>query len=109
MEGIIVGGTYDKPELNRNIAAFTTDGGKSWLPAEMMPKEYRSCVQIVRGKKQSFFFAIGKTGCDFSFNSGKSWNFAVPTNYYTFRTVPGKSSGFAAGSDGRMAKVEFNP
>jgi photosystem II stability/assembly factor-like uncharacterized protein len=107
MEGVIVGGTYDKPKLNRNIAAFTTDGGKSWLPAEMMPKEYRSCVQIVRGKMKSFFFAIGKTGCDFSFDNGKSWNFAVATNYYTFRTIPGKSSGFAAGSDGRIARIDF--
>ncbi|NQU51904.1 MAG: oxidoreductase, partial [Bacteroidetes bacterium] len=44
LEGVIVGGTYDKPEFDQNIASFTIDGGKSWQTCETMPKEYRSCV-----------------------------------------------------------------
>ena len=106
-EGVIVGGTFDKPELNKNIAAFTTDGGKTWIPAETMPKEYRSCVQFVSNKKESFFFAIGKTGCDISVDRGKNWDFVCENGYYTFRTVPGKLTGFVAGEAGKIANVEL--
>jgi len=70
-----------------------------------MPKEYRSCVQVV-GVNQSFFFALGKTGYDFSYD-GKNWNFGDSKGFYTFRAVPGKQKGFAAGANGKVVKVEF--
>lgn len=107
IEGVIVGGTYDKPELNANIAAYTTDGGKTWISSEKMPAEYRSCVQYVTFDKTGFYFAIGKTGCDISADNGKSWEFVRHLNFYTFRQVPGKNAGFFAGADGSMAKVSF--
>ncbi|MBN1986322.1 MAG: hypothetical protein JW761_08460 [Prolixibacteraceae bacterium] len=106
-EGAIVGGTYDNPELNEKMAAFTTDGGKTWLLSENMPNEYRSCVQRAGTSKDGFLFVIGKTGCDISADGGKNWNFVKETNYFTFRPVPGKNIGFAAGSEGRIARVEF--
>ncbi len=106
-EGIIIGGIFDKPELNINIAAFTTDGGKTWVPAETMPKEYRSCVQFVSNKKESFFFTTGKTGFDSSVDGGKNWNLVGENGYYTFRAVPGKLIGFVAGDNGRIGRVEI--
>ena len=45
-EGVVVGGTYDQPELNQNISAFSNDGGLTWTGSETMPKEFRSCVQF---------------------------------------------------------------
>ncbi|QGY43511.1 hypothetical protein GM418_07510 [Maribellus comscasis] len=107
-EGVVIGGTYDKPEQNKQIAAYTTDGGKNWISAKKMPDEYRSCAQFVAGENESFFFAIGKTGCDLSADGGKNWSFLVETNYYTFRAVLGKLAGFVAGAEGRIARVEFN-
>jgi photosystem II stability/assembly factor-like uncharacterized protein len=107
LEGAIVGGTYDNPELNEKIAAFTTDGGKTWLLSGNMPKEYRSCVQRAGTSKGGFLFAIGKTGCDISTDGGKNWQFVKETNYYTFRPVAGKNIGFAAGAEGRIARIEF--
>lgn len=106
-EGVIVGGIYDQPEVNTNIAAYTIDGGKTWLPAENMPREYRSCVQSVDFDGEPVFFAIGKTGCDISGDGGRNWNFVSADGFYTFRAVPGESSGFAAGTEGRIAKVRF--
>ncbi|WP_372653474.1 WD40/YVTN/BNR-like repeat-containing protein [Draconibacterium sp.] len=106
-EGIIVGGIYDQPELNTNIASYTFDGGVTWQPAVKMPKEYRSCVQEVKTENDSFVFAIGKTGCDISTDGGINWNFLSDDGYYTFRAIPGKLAGFAAGSNGSIAKVEF--
>jgi len=105
-EGMIVGGIYDQPEINTNCAAYTFDGGKTWLPAVTMPNEFRSCVQQVSGKK-SFAFAIGKTGCDFSFDNGINWQLLNNSGFYTFRAVPDKSEGFAAGANGKIGKVEF--
>lgn len=107
-EGVIVGGVYDQPELNTNIAAYTFDGGKSWLPAMTMPKEYRSCVQQLENNHISFVFAIGKTGCDVSFDNGINWHFLADTGLYTFRPLKGKVLGFAAGANGRIAKVHFS-
>lgn len=106
-EGVIVGGIYDQPELNTNIAAYTVDGGKNWLPALTMPKEYRSCVQQVNNNNSSFLFAIGKTGCDYSVDNGMNWQFLNDTGFYTFRAVPGKSKGFVAGANGKISKVNF--
>ncbi len=105
--GAVVGGNYDQPEVNTNIAAYTVDGGKNWLSAETMPAEYRSCVQPVKSGRYSFLFAIGKTGCDVSVDGGQNWKFISEVGYYTFRAVPGQLTGFAAGSDGRIARVEF--
>jgi len=107
LEGVIVGGVYDQPELNTNIASYTVDGGKTWLPSVNMPKEYRSCVQQVTDKKNSFFIAVGKTGCDFSKDGGINWQFLSETGFYTFRAVPGKLEGYAAGADGAITKVTF--
>lgn len=106
-EGIVVGGIYDQPELNTNIAAYTLNGGKDWLPAENMPREYRSCVQYVSEENKKIAFAIGKTGCDISYDGGANWQFLNETGFYTFRAIPGKLKGFAAGADGRISKVQF--
>jgi len=107
LEGIVVGGIYDQPEIDTNVAAYTTDGGKNWVSSTEMPAGYRSCVQFVNDGNQSFALAIGKTGCDFTSDGGSNWNFLSDMGYYTFRAVPGKLAGYAAGSDGRIAKMSF--
>ncbi len=106
-EGVIVGGIYDQPKISNNIAAFTANGGKTWISSETMPKEYRSCVQPVSNKKELFFFSIGKTGSDFSVDGGKNWKFLNESGFYTFRNIPGELKGFAAGANGKISKVEF--
>ena len=108
LEGIIVGGIYNEPHINQNIAAYTLDGGKSWIQAQTMPNEYRSCVQHVTFENKTFSFAIGKTGSDISPDGGMNWQFADTTGFYTFRQVPGKNTGFAAGSNGKISKLSFN-
>ncbi len=106
-EGVIVGGIYDQPGLNSNIAAYSFDGGERWLPAVCMPKEYRSCVQHVSDGNSTFVFAIGKTGCDYSDDKGMNWQFSGESGFYTFRPVQGKLLGYAAGANGKISKVKF--
>ena len=107
LNGTIVGGTYDVPEQNKNIAAYTTDGGKSWMLSETMPVAYRSCVYPVHGVGSGFLFSVGKTGCDYSKDGGKNWNFISSNGYYTFRMVLNGRIGFAAGNNGRIARITF--
>lgn len=106
-QGIVVGGTYDKPEITTNVASYTTDGGINWLPSQTMTSGYRSCVQFVGDGKQEFALALGKTGMDFSSDGGVNWSPLSNQGFYTFRAIPGQLSGFAAGSDGRIAKISF--
>ena len=107
LEGIIVGGIYDQPEINTNVAAYTVDGGKNWISSEKMPGGYRSCVQFVSERNENLAVAIGKTGCDYSTDGGTNWAPLSGNGYYTFRPVPGKLQGFVAGSNGRIASVRL--
>ena len=103
-EGVVVGGTYDQPTLNTNIAAYTSDGGLSWKPAEKMPTGYRSCVQFISDGNREYVLSVGKTGADISHDNGKTWTFLGKTGFYTIRAIPGTLSGYAAGSGGRIAR-----
>lgn len=107
LNGIIVGGTYNQPELNKNIAAYTINGGITWKLSASMPTEFRSCVQTIKNPDTTFSIAIGKTGLDYSFDNGKNWNFIDSTGYFTFCPIPNKNAGFAAGANGKIAKIEF--
>lgn len=104
-KGIIVGGTYDKPELNDRIAAFTLDGGEKWILSDKMPAEFRSCVFWMKYRNRDIAVAVGKTGIDISTDHGNSWHNISDKGYYTGRAVPGTSTAFLAGSDGRIAKI----
>lgn len=105
--GIIVGGNYKEPDRNENIAASTNDGGLTWQAVETMPQGFRSCVQHVSGPNIDAYIAVGKSGCDYSADNGKNWKHITQQGYYTCRAVPGQASLFAAGSQGRIVKIEL--
>lgn len=107
LEGIVVGGIYDQPEIDTNVAAFTVDGGKNWISSEKMHGGYRSCVQFVSDGNENLAIAICKTGCDYSTDGGMNWMPLSENGYYTFRPVPGKLQGFVAGNNGRIASVRL--
>lgn len=105
--GVIVGGTYDKMDLNKNIAAFSGDGGVTWSLSETMPAAFRSCAVWLKDKKQNIVFAVGPTGSDYSVDNGRNWVYSGEKGYHTMMAVKGKSIGFAAGSGGRIARFTF--
>jgi photosystem II stability/assembly factor-like uncharacterized protein len=100
--GVAVGGDFNLPAREGIRAIFTEDGGIQWHEAEIMPAEYRSCVISL---DDELFFATGKSGCDYSPDHGKSWNFINSTGYYSAHAVEGKNIIFVAGAEGRVAKV----
>ena len=105
--GVIVGGTYDKMELNKNIAAISSDGGATWTSSETMPSGFRSCAVWLKDRKEDIVFSIGPTGSDYSLDLGKTWIYSGEKGYHTMMAVKGKTYGFAAGSSGRIAKFAF--
>jgi len=108
-QGIVVGGNYQHPELNDSIAAYTVNGGQSWLLAQTMPAGFRSCIQYFTNSSQSIAVAMGKTGFDYSVDNGINWMTGGKDGYYTIRSIPGTLKGFAAGSDGRFAQFSITP
>lgn len=107
--GIAVGGDYQNPEVAENNVARTTDGGKTWQllanPAELA---YRSCVRYLEKGDLSILIAVGRSGCSYSTDDGLTWHDFGNEVYYTFDISPSGNSIWAAGSDGRVAKLKID-
>ena len=86
LEGIVVGGDYESPNLNLNNSYYTNDGGEFWTNSKKQVLGYRSCVIVVNG----IAYACGTTGIDFSKDKGITWEPFAYGNY------------FALASDGKM-------
>ena len=104
--GIIIGGDYTTPELNRANKAITTDGGKTWqLVADGKDPGYKSSVRYVPGGKANEVIAVGFTGISYSNNKGETWQKLSDEGFFTIRFL-NDSTAYAAGKN-RIAKLEF--
>jgi photosystem II stability/assembly factor-like uncharacterized protein len=101
--GIIVGGTYDKPREADKSVAITTDGGKTWKLAGNA-KGFRSGVSYAKVAKEILLIAVGTAGSDYSKNNGADWIEIDKENYNSVSFVKNTNIGWAAGPRGRVAK-----
>jgi photosystem II stability/assembly factor-like uncharacterized protein len=69
LNGVIVGGNYEKSQESKDSLAVTTDGGRTWDRAIGLTG-YRSGVTFI---DKNTIIAVGPTGTDFSANRGKTW------------------------------------
>jgi len=103
--GIIVGGDYRNPDSRNQCMAKTEDGGRSWTGSQTQERiEYRSCVLFVPGTR-STYIAIGQGGSDITTDDGKNWNPLNNAGYYCLSIDKTGKVGWAAGADGRIAKL----
>jgi hypothetical protein len=72
----VVGGDYQKPNDTSGTAAFTTDGGKTWLPATTPPHGFRSAVAYDAATKT--WITVGPNGTDISTDDGRNWRALHP-------------------------------
>ena len=100
--GVIAGGDYKNPKAADKNAAFTTDGGKTWILAEKPPSGYRSAVVVAFKFSRPVLVAVGITGMDSSYDGGKTW-FAKDGEEYNAVSF-GKNDGWAVGPHGRLAR-----
>ncbi len=99
LNGIIVGGNYEKPdELNDNLA-FTKDGGKTWELSKGL-NGYRSGVTYVNKKT---FIAVGSSGSDLSINGGETWKSLDKENYNSVQAKSVKAI-WAVGANGLVSR-----
>jgi photosystem II stability/assembly factor-like uncharacterized protein len=75
--GIAVGGDYERPDEAGGTAAFSTDSGKTWEPAQTPPHGFRSAVAYDAATK--VWIAVGPNGTDISTDDGSNWR-ALRTN-----------------------------
>jgi photosystem II stability/assembly factor-like uncharacterized protein len=106
LSGIAVGGDYQVPDAARANAAFTTDGGRTWLPARGATGGYRSGAAMARTGGQLMAVATGTRGTDVSFDGGQSW---APLDSLGFNAIQFTSGGIAVavGGGGRAARFDL--
>lgn len=106
LNGIIVGGDYTAPELNKANKAITEDGGKTWsLVAEGKDPGYKSSVRYVPQGQAKEIVAVGFTGISYTSNKGETWQKLSDEGFFTIRFL-NDSTAYAAGKN-RIAKLEF--
>lgn len=101
--GIIVGGTYNKPDEAEKSVAITADSGRTWKLAAN-PRGFRSCAAYVKTKQGTMIIVVGTRGSDYSTNNGAAWMAFDKENYNSVSFVKNTDVGWAAGPGGRLAK-----
>lgn len=105
--GIAVGGDYQKEkEVLANVAR-TNDGGKTWALVPNQTVAYRSCVTYVAHEGKFLLVAVGPSGSDYSWDEGVTWMKLSEVGYHTMSTGGTTASVWAAGAEGRVAKLEI--
>jgi len=96
--GMIVGGDYRKPDEIGATAAFTSDGGKTWILLDKrLP--FRSAVAWAKDR----WVAVGASGSHESLDDGVTWKVLDRENYNSVGFTS-SGEGWAAGPTGRIAK-----
>ncbi|MBU2905437.1 oxidoreductase [Arenibacter algicola] len=105
--GVVFGGDYTDPAINKGNKAITTDGGKTWkLIANGKLPNFRSCVQFVPNSMGKSLIAIGFEGIAYSHDTGENWKQLSDESFYTLRFM-NDTTAYAAGK-GRIAKLIFH-
>lgn len=102
VNGVIVGGNYQKPEDAADNLAFTRDGGKTWKKGTGL-SGYRSGVAFVDRRT---IVAVGTNGSDISRDGGKSWTPVDKENYNSVQ-AKGSAAVWAVGPNGKVARYRF--
>jgi hypothetical protein len=107
--GAVVGGDYTKPDEATGTAAYTADGGKTWLSSTTPPHGYRSAVAYNPATKT--WITVGPNGTDISTDDGKNWrpvhpDAALHETPDADRNWNALSLPFVVGPHGRIAKLD---
>jgi photosystem II stability/assembly factor-like uncharacterized protein len=104
LNGVAVGGDYQRPDARERTVAVTTDGSATWqLPSGNGPSGFRSGVAIVPGTGGRVVIAVGTNGTDRSDDGGRSWVRVDSIGYHAVRFAM-DGTGWATGGGGRVAR-----
>lgn len=105
--GIAVGGDFRKETEALANVARTDDGGKTWTLLANQTVAYRSCVVYVPHNAKFLLVAVGPSGSNYSLDEGLTWMKISDAGYHTMSTGGKIASVWAAGAEGRAAKLEI--
>lgn len=106
---VAVGGDYKQPELSDATAAYSQDGGASWMPAQKMPGGFRSGVTAINTLRlDPVFVSVGTNGSDYSLDGGVTWHALNSLDLNAIQFVPNGKVGWAVGGKGRVFRVTAN-
>lgn len=104
--GIIVGGDFTEPELNKANKAITQNGGKTWtLVADGEEPGYKSSVKFVPNSLGKEVVSVGTTGISYSSDFGKTWTQMSSEPFHSLVFV-NDFTAFASGKGG-IFKLTF--
>ena len=101
MNGIIVGGNYEKPKEAANTIGSTRDGGKSWTLGNGLTG-YRSAVAYIDGRT---VIAVGTNGTDISYDRGGTWK-KIGSEDLNAVAANGKKMVWAVGPKGGVYRLK---
>lgn len=109
LNGIIVGGDYQKPEQTQATVARTMDGGKTWkLVDRTAGVSFRSCVAYLPDAGKYILVAVGSHGASYSADDGWTWQQIVGPGFHTLSIGNSIYAAWAAGAGGRVAKLKLD-
>jgi photosystem II stability/assembly factor-like uncharacterized protein len=104
--GVVVGGDYKQERDAAENAAVTSDGGVMWsLVRNRGLSGYRSVVVWMSGRH---VLALGPSGGDISQDNGTTWTPIEARGFDTVSVAPRSHTGWAAGDQGRIAKLTIH-
>lgn len=105
--GVAVGGNYRQEAQAVDNAAFTSDGGATWMPVtDHGLSGFRSVVAFLPGAERSLI-AIGPSGADVSADDGHTWTPLAGAGFDTVSVARRGGAGWAAGQLGRISRVTW--
>jgi hypothetical protein len=94
---VAVGGDSGKPNDSSRTAAWSADGGATWVAATIPPHGYRSAVQWSDAVR--IWITVGTNGSDMSRDNGATWQLLDDGNWNAL-SLP-----FAVGPNGKIARL----
>ncbi|MEO9483170.1 MAG: hypothetical protein ABJG47_06980 [Ekhidna sp.] len=106
--GVVTGGDLMKPQEYTKNVAFSQDGGSSWSLANQ-PKTIGAFYgsAITRVDAQTFAFACGPNGLDYTQDFGQTWSTLDTLNYWAIDMKA--DFGYASGTDGKILRISLHP
>jgi len=104
LEGLMVGGDYRGDSLTAINAAYTSNGGRTWLPvmSSLKPQGYRSGVAIWK----NYVFAVGRESSDY-FKDGDQAYSPMEGQFYAVDVSRDDQAVWASGPGGAVARLAF--
>jgi photosystem II stability/assembly factor-like uncharacterized protein len=101
---VAAGGDYLKEKESGLNFATSGDGGATWTAGPQLPG-YRSAIHALSDR---MWIATGPSGTDLLESDNGAWSVVGSFGYDALSFLPDRLTGWAVGSDGRIAKWKVN-